>query len=230
MDTNFGFKNLGSGIKVFFLSRLLFRANRETKSEYFYAVKNKLLAKYGKHIDYDVQYIEGKRCFSCGGTGIYHGYSQPQDCYRCYGGWYKLPTWNILSRVQFGNYIFHQPYKRVYKKPEIEKPMIEGYIEKTRVKYGELSLFILCLIYEKGYLKRWWSAPTWWRCYWYYPRNWFHNIIHIIKNGKKSYPAISVRDWWKKESGYVRNVVYDYNFFVGRTVIQEEIEEQDLPF
>lgn len=189
MEINFELKNLGSGIKVFILSRLLFRANRETKSEYFYAIKNKLLAKYGKHIDYDVQYIAGKRCYSCGGTGIYHGYSQPQDCYRCYGGWYKLPTWNILSRMQFGKYIFHQPYKRVHKKPEIEKPMIDGYIEKTKVKYGELSLFILCFIYEKGYLKRYWqSVGMGWRTYWYYPSNWLYNIAHLLKHGRGAIP------------------------------------------
>src|SRR5687767_8378355 len=51
------------------LSHLLHHANRETKMDEFYRIKDKILTKYGKVIGYDVQFIEGKKCKSCGGFG-----------------------------------------------------------------------------------------------------------------------------------------------------------------
>lgn len=187
--------------KIFFekvLSWLLHHANREGRNENFYAIKNRLLSKYGKHIGYDVQFIEGKKCYSCEGTGEhkkydYHGRVYDVDaCYRCYDGWYKRPTWNILQKVQFGKFIFHQPYQRAYKKPtDIATAIIEGYIEHNRSKHGKLALSVLFLIYERGYVKRWYKETgIGWRCYWYLPRNYIHNIIHIIKHRRNSYPFI----------------------------------------
>lgn len=182
-------------MRIKILSWLLHHANRHTKSEYFYAIKNRLLKKYGVHVRYDVQYIEGKKCNSCGGEGVHpkYGYDGKiydyADCYHCHGGWYKLPTWNILALLQFGKYQFHQPYKRVYAKPLIEFPLIEGYIEHNDSKHGSFALTVLCLLYEKGYLKRWYNgAGSGWYVYWWLPRNWPHNIVHIIKNGKNAMP------------------------------------------
>lgn len=192
-------KNAKRGI----LSFLLHYANRETKHENFYKVKNQLLSKYGEHIGYDIQFIEGKKCFACDGTSVYwkhyHGEWHAEDCYRCYGGWYKRPTWNILQRLKFGKYTFHQPFKRVYEMPEIETPIIEGYIDHTSAKYGALAVFILCLIYEKGYLKRFYNENgIGWAVYWWYPRNYVYNTIHIIKHGRNSYPIRHLKEKFRK--------------------------------
>lgn len=183
----------------FILSELLHRANREYVDDNFYKVKNKILKQYGRHVDYDVQFIEGKKCYSCDGTGIYekfyHNSWHKEQCYNCDGGWYKRPVWNILAKVKFGKYTFHQPFQRAYKKPEISNTVIEGYIDHTRAKYGATSLFILMLIYEKGYLKRWWrNGFHGWRVYWYWPRNWGYCIIHILRHGRNSYPYRKIYD------------------------------------
>lgn len=183
-------------LKIHILSWLLHRANRQTKSAEFYRIKDRILSQYGTFIGYDVQFIEGKKCFSCHGSGIYHGFDEYSGndfsdiCFRCYNGWYKRPVWNILSRIRLGKYIFHKPFKRAYKKPEISQPIIQGYIEHTPARYGALVLHILFLIYEKGYLKRYWkSAGFGWRVYWWLPRNWINNIIHIIKYRHNSTPV-----------------------------------------
>jgi hypothetical protein len=77
------------------LSWLLHHANRNvdySNKRHFYPIKNKILAKYGKHIKYDVQFISGVRCFSCNGTGIHHytydnyGFIRDSiDCWNCSG-------------------------------------------------------------------------------------------------------------------------------------------------
>jgi hypothetical protein len=182
------------------LSWLLHQANREGGSPEFYVVKNKILKKYGWHIGYDVQFINGKKCNSCGGSGVHakYGYNgriyDYADCYHCNCGWYKLPVWNILQRLQFGKYIFHQPWQRVYTKPATEFPVIEGYIEHTPAQYGEEALFILFLIYEKGYLKRWWkSAGYGWRYQWWKPYNLMHNVIHLCKRRGTAIPVYNFR-------------------------------------
>jgi len=140
---------------------LLHHANRLPSDE-FYKIKNNLLKKYGKHICYDVQFIEGKKCYSCGGTGIHVYYSEytgkaydRDTCWHCIGGWYKRPVWNILAKVQFGKYTFHQPYERSYTKPDNSIPVIEGYIDHNVSKYSDLALTVLYLLYRKGYVKLW---------------------------------------------------------------------------
>jgi hypothetical protein len=170
-------------MKTSILSFLLHHANREGKNKSFYKIKNKILSKYGKHICYDVQYIEGKRCFSCGGTGIYVGYNHKSECYNCGGtGWFKLPEWNILARLQFGKYTFHQPWKRSYIDPKIQSNKIEGYIEHNRSKYGRFSLALLFLIYDRKGLKRMYDyIGLGWRCYWYLPKNYLNNIIWLFR-------------------------------------------------
>lgn len=196
-------------MKTRILSWLLHHANREIKyynsyKENFYEIKNLLLKKHGRLIGYDYQFIEGKTCWNCNGTGIYKypvydfsakGYTK-ETCYSCYNGWYKRPVWNILALFKFRKYEFHQPNGKVYEKPESAVKIIEGYIEHSRSKYGSISLFFLFLVYEKGYLKRWWrSAGFGWRLYWWRPSNWLHNIIHLLKNGRHSIP---VQDFIRK--------------------------------
>ena len=208
------------------LSWLLHHANREGRNEYLYKIKNRLLSKYGKFIGHDIQFIEGKKCHSCDGTGIYvhyhwHGSEREYEgCYRCYNGWYKRPTWNVLQRIQFGNYVFHQPFERLYKKPEdVSLPIIEGYIEHNRSKHGKFALTILFLLYEKGYLKRWYkSAGIGWKCYWWQPRNWLYNIVHIIKHGRNSIPF---NDTKRK----MKAIISKY-----KSVKPVSYEPDDLPF
>lgn len=210
------------------LAFLLHHANREYKSEKFYAIKNMLLKKYGNHIGYDVQYIEGKKCYSCGATGYYSHWRGLVECFKCDGtGFYKLPVYNILEVVQFGKYRFHQPYKRAYAKPELPVT-INDYISHTSTKYGKISRHILFLIYESGYLKRYYRELNSWYCSWWMPKNWLHNAIYIHKYGLPNTTFRRVRTWWNN-SGYVPDVVYDYDFFVGRK--NAEIEDCDiLPF
>ncbi len=142
------------------LSWLLHHANRFTKSPNFYAVKSRLLKRYGRLLQYEVQYIEGKECWSCGGTGIHHwSYDQygmkdePFMCWSCYGsGWYKDPMWVILKRILFGKYIFHQPYERSYSKPQLSVS-INGYVTHTPTKHGLFALNILYLLYDRKAFK-----------------------------------------------------------------------------
>ena len=206
------------------LSWLLHHANREGRNEHFYKIKNRLLAKFGNFIGYDIQFIEGKKCHSCHGSGMYYSYFYGNEwdyehCYSCYGGWYKRPVWNILHRVKFGKYIFHQPKERVYKAPAAETKVIEGYIDHNKSKHGQFALTILFLIYEKGYLKRWYqSAGTGWKCYWWQRRNWLYNIIHIIKHGKNSIPFNDTRRKMKA-------IMNKY-----KPVNQVSYNDYDLPF
>jgi len=188
-------------LKISILSWLIHHANREGRNEYFYRIKNRVLVKYGKHIGYDVQFIEGKKCHSCGGTGEYAKYGWNGqvydfvDCYRCFNGWHKRPTWNVLERVQFGKYIFHQPLKQLFKGPSKNDKIISGYINHKQSKYGTYALTALFLLYEKGYLKRWYRAQgLGWRCSWWYPSNWIYNIIHFIKKGRHAIPLIRLRE------------------------------------
>jgi hypothetical protein len=181
------------------LSWLLHHANRRYSSPEFYAIKNMLLKKYGKHICYDIQFIEGKKCYSCDGTGIYIGtkWSEitwgkvvtfQETCYKCYNGWYKRPVWNILARIEFGRYIFHQPYERSYTKPDNSIPVIEGYIDHKNSKYSDFAATILFLIYEKGYLKRWYKeAGTGRFCKWWKPSHWPNNIVYHLKHKRYVY-------------------------------------------
>lgn len=176
------------------LSWLLHHANRKYHNPEFYDIKNRILKKYGTHLCYDVQFIEGKRCNSCDGTGIHIYYSEftgkaydKDYCWHCNGtGWYKLPVWNILARIQMGKYTFHQPFQRSYKKPFNGIPIIEGYIEHNTSKYSDFAATVLFLIYERGYLKRWYSsAGTGRYVCWWLPRNWLNNIIYHIKHRQR---------------------------------------------
>jgi hypothetical protein len=173
------------------LSWLLHHANRNvdySNKRHFYPIKNKILAKYGKHIKYDVQFISGVRCFSCNGTGIHHytydnyGFIRDSiDCWNCSGtGWYKPPVWNILDKIKLGKYYFHNPYQRCYKRPELQEDneIIEGYITHDESKCGDFCLFVLFLLYEKKYLKRWWKETG----NYYSFRFTINNIIYIVKH------------------------------------------------
>ena len=143
-------------MKKTILSWLLHHANKGYKCEIFYGIKRKLLAKYGTFLGYDFQEIEGKECWSCDGTGTYHGFFSKETCYHCWGdGWYRKPHWNVLERIKFGKYTFHTPVNRIYKAPEVGSVIIDGYVTHNSTKWTKKSRTILYLIYDtKAFIAR----------------------------------------------------------------------------
>lgn len=214
------FNNLTTSI----LSWLLHHANQHGKDQFFYKIKNRILAKYGKHVCYEVQFIEGKKCYSCNGTGTFRcGWKLPGTCWSCYGdGWYKKPHWNILALVRFGKYEFHQPFMRVYEDPQSKCKILTGYVERNPTSLTGFAITVLFLMYEKGYLKRWWNTEAgWcWKSFWWRPSSWPNNLIHIIKKGKRSIPAIRFRIKWNNLCLY---------FKPQQQLVYEQFED-DLPF
>lgn len=184
-----------NNMKTLILSWLLYHANK-SKHYKFYPIKNRILAKYGRKTDTVVQFIEGKKCFSCGATGNHTYYDwnglayDHAPCWNCNGtGWYKRPRWNWLDIVQFGKYSFHQPFATTYEAPTENVQQFEGYVEHANTKYTEFALFLIFLLYEPGFLKRWWNNHRHgWRLQSWLPRNWAINAIHIIKHGRNAYP------------------------------------------
>jgi len=97
------------------ISWLLHHANRQGPDQYFYKVKHKILNSGGaRHLGYDLQFIGGKKCYSCGGSGKFFKWDHYESCWNCHDGWYKRPRWNYLEKVEYGRYIFHQPFKSVH--------------------------------------------------------------------------------------------------------------------
>lgn len=182
-------------MKKLILAWLLFHANK-SKDKRFYEIKNRILKKYGNPIGFDIQHIEGKQCFSCGGTGTHHyinweGEEYDRDtCWHCSGtGWFKRPVWNYLYQIKFGRYVFHQPFERAYIKPEGTLLVFVGYVEHNKTKYTDFALFLLFLAFEKGYLKRYYNESGYgYFRNWLKPHNFINNIIHIMKHKEDSIP------------------------------------------
>lgn len=202
-------------LKLRILSWLLHHANKEGRNGNFYEIKAALLSKYGKYIADDIQFIEGKKCFSCGGSGTYIGYSwhtyksYESECFKCDGtGWFKLPTYVILKRIQFGKYCFHQPWKRAYfKNPIPSAPVIEGYVEHIPSKYSEISRDILFFLYDRKY----WIdilGSGWYNHKQYKPKILLHNLLHLIKYNKNAIPISRLRRKLQKSN---KNNVIQYN-------------------
>lgn len=182
-------------IKQIVISWLLHHANRYEKSKHFYSIKKRVLAKYGTLAGYDVQAIEGKQCYSCGGTGVYHSYHGLDSCWNCWSGWYKRPEWNVLAVFEFGKYRFHIPYERLFYKPEI-KETISGYIQHKSSYWSHFARIMIFLFFDlKGYRKRWHTGLGYgWRCNTFHsPKNFINNIAHLIKHGRNSIPFSSFR-------------------------------------
>lgn len=182
------------------LSLLLHYANRtrfDKKIVRFYDIKNMLLSKYGIFERYDLQFIEGKKCFSCNGTGIYSDWFGKDDiCYNCYSGWYKRPFWSLLEVIRFGKYTFHRPKKKLYKKPEDLQVNIEGYIQHKEPKYGFIAMLIILFLYDKKSMKIYFNVElsNGWRLQWWKPYNFILNTFHLIKRKHKSIPIIRFRN------------------------------------
>lgn len=197
------------------LSTLLFHANRTTKDQAFYDIKDRILKKYGRVIGYDVQVLPGKKCHSCDGTGLfYRWWWEPEEeahdvCNHCWGGWYKLPQYNILEKYSFGRFVFHRPilrYRRAFyaarfmanqpghmRHQKSKSQRIDGYIDHHGSRHSRKSLFFLYLIYDKS--QAWKLIKSHIRNYgrgyrydWKYLPNWPRNIIYFLRNGIHSYP------------------------------------------
>ena len=194
-------------MRALLLSNLLHYANRTVQSENFYRIKNQILIRHGKIVGYDVQFIDGKKCYTCGGTGIYVGYNysgyQFSDaCRRCLGGWYRLPVWNVLAKLRFGKFTFHQPKKRCYSEMEVSEYLTEnqglahsvfdGYIDHRRPPYGDWAVLILFLLYRRelpdgfGFGLGW--RANWWRfdaqlnnALWFYRRRANYGIAGLYR-------------------------------------------------
>jgi len=149
------------------IARLLHIANSQppaskAKRERFYAMKKRILRWFGTEDGHDLQFIEGKKCWSCEGTG---GLYEPHGCYKCGGdGWWKSPVWILLKRWKFGGYTFHEPMQRFYRKPDTHshaKPIIEGYIEHASYPWEKVqrARFILALMFDWRLL---WSETDSW--------------------------------------------------------------------
>jgi hypothetical protein len=200
---------------------LLHHANRGCKLPEFYAIKNKLLA-YAEVVGYDVQYIEGKRCHTCQGSGTYHGWDFYDTCNRCAGsGWYKQPMYVFLSRKKLGRYVFHTPMHRSYgvqnpyHLPEAMKTnIIEGYISHDYSRYSYLAILTLFLLYDRAAAKKYFREMGFgWRCRWWWPMNYLYVAAHFVRHGSDAYPCRNFKSWWRSvEVSYTEGISHDqYN-------------------
>lgn len=191
-------------MKQLILSKLLHYANRtrfDKRWVRFYDIKNTLLKKYGKFERYDLQFIEGKRCYSCGGTGIYvDWYGNKDGCYNCYSGWYKRPFLSLLEVVRFGKHTFHQPKERLYAKPDGLEVNIQGYISHSEPKYGFLAMMLLLFIYDRKSMKYYFrfELSNGWRLEWWKPYNFILNSFHLVKRRHKAIPIVRLREKLEK--------------------------------
>lgn len=103
----------------------------------FYALKERILQRYGTGDGFDVQHIV-KECWNCDGTGrvyedMFHlGVTTSifmGKCHRCTDGVYEQ-FWVRLERHRLGEHVFHTPRERYYQDPELvlQHPVIEGYV------------------------------------------------------------------------------------------------------
>jgi hypothetical protein len=122
------------------LGFLLFHANRDPlEKKSFYAIKERLLRRYGKKVGADVQHLAGVRCNRCDRGRhwhwIYdwHGFGY-ESCWHCDGtGWYKPERWVLLLRIQVGGHIFHRPVSTAYYEcwlpPTVRARVLDGYVK-----------------------------------------------------------------------------------------------------
>jgi hypothetical protein len=120
--------------------------------EEFYAIKTKLLERYGTFVRNDLQYIE-KGCFACDGTGRYPAHYERGFCRRCWGSGLYEAFYVILRLYRLGDYEFHTPTKRQYVTAEdpARIPHVRGYIEHKRFRryLSSECAYWLFLIYDR---------------------------------------------------------------------------------
>lgn len=104
------------------LSRLLYLANCSPPYCYrsdFYAMKDRILRRFGRRAGEDWQEIV-RECWGCHGTGVNRYYYGDHDqCWKCDGTGVYDQFWVRLERWEFAGHIFHRPAERVYERPEV---------------------------------------------------------------------------------------------------------------
>jgi hypothetical protein len=135
-------------MKLKTLAWLLFNANSGCKSRDFYALKKEILKKFGVCDGYDIQFIEGKKCYTCGGNGKYWN---DEECWNCTDGWYKQPFYSVLERRKIDTYIFHIPLHKSVHKGGLQ-PNIIGYIEHSPTPNHDECLEVLFDLHKSGQL------------------------------------------------------------------------------
>ena len=181
------------------LAFILHTANRNIKNEEkevqdaFYKIKDAILKRWGKGVGYDVQHIKGVRCNSCDGHGRHWKYGHNgkrydyDDCWHCWGGWYKLPIWVALHRIKLGRYVFHKPLKRhecvgnPFSEEEIgwkvtDSPVIHGYIDHASHWFGDYAMLILFWFYNREIFRTLFDKKMYWKRV--HLRNWFRNKMN----------------------------------------------------
>ncbi len=196
-------------MKLRILAMLLHHANRISKDDRFYAIKDSILHRHAKLAGRNVQVLEGKQCFTCSGSGVYVGYHPSgdrwqDDCRRCWGtGWYKDPRYVFLTKYELEGFFFHRPTHVVHSLQEAEEyngaPLepsecILGFVDHRRSKHGKKCLLVLALLYDHELAKRtardmWFWYSNGWPAYWYQPRNWLKALAHLLKYQMKAIPV-----------------------------------------
>lgn len=149
---------MGGNAKRFeVIAKLLHIANSEPPGQKvwkdrFYGIKNRILHRWGKRDGIDLQAFDGKRCWSCEGTG---GLYEPCGCYKCDGtGWYRSPRIVQLNRWRLGRYVFHEPGLVVWREAKKnDKIAFRGYIEHANYSHRSVMIarILLGLLFDRGF-------------------------------------------------------------------------------
>lgn len=203
---------------------MLFHANRYyfggvKDKNIFYSIKNELLERFGKIVGQDLQFIEGKKCYSCDGTGLFRKHtwrgSWWEHCWNCTNGMYKPPFWSLLDVVKFGSYYFHQPNRRIYNATELIPiqhipTKLHGYINHDYTYWSETCAYLLVWYYRRLQMKQFSGGYACGRS----PSRYVAKFFHIIYRGKSSIPAMDFQRWkqkkWEKFGDRVWNLLQHF--------------------
>ena len=147
------------------IARLLHIANSaphrsKMRRDRFYAMKSRILHRFGTADGIDKQYILGKVCYGCGG-------SDEEYCDRCdSSGWWNPPRIVTLRRWRLGKFIFHEPIDCEYRKPlSHEVFVIYGFVqhESYPLRSVRRSTLILGLLFDWRVARDEIASPDGWR-------------------------------------------------------------------
>lgn len=224
---------------------MLHRANKFRGGPEFYAVKDRVLRRWGVLVGHDLQLFAGSPCWDCDSrdaeTGDWQarmlkieGWSpEDHDCERCgCTGWYRLPRYVVLERWVFGGHVFHRPLARPqeYAGGPLDVParmVIHGRIPKDQFggydhRYGrdELSTLALMLLFNTRYGWRMLRSMVWY-CQAMWPvRRWWCRRPNWMVNTR-----------WRFSEEW-RAALVDWGFKRGYTWEQTRLPlaDDDLPF
>jgi hypothetical protein len=147
------------------LGRLLHIANTAPADrERFYAMKDRILKRFGRCGDLVLQAIPGKDCWTCDGTGLFEHYSGDKEyCQRCCGtGWFKHPVYVTLEEWTIAKYKFLRPIQRSPRVPtwfqelldsgNETAPSIEGYVTHTFYPHRKIrrATLLLSVVFDRS--------------------------------------------------------------------------------